>query len=169
MENIVEKLIADFETGRIGRRHFAQTLLAVAGAVAAPGSAFAAAPAAPAASGYKTKLIDHLSYSVADYRPVRDFYSGLLGWDVAEQDEKQCRLVFGPTKTEFIIRNRANLPNGPFIDHIAYTIDSKDPAAVEAELKKRGFTPRADNDPVHGSSFHVKDPAGADVQIVLSK
>lgn len=166
MENVVEKLIADFETGRIGRRQFAQTLLVAAGAIAAPGSAIAAAPAA---SGYKTRLIDHLSYSVADYRPLRDFYAGLLGWDVAEQDDKQCRLVFGANKTEFIIRNRANLPNGPIIDHIAYTIDNKDPTAVEAELKKRGFTPRADNDPVHGSSFHVKDPAGSDVQIVIPK
>ena len=167
MENVVEKLIADFETGRIGRRQFAQTLLAAAaaGAIAAPGAAFAAA--APAATGYKTKLIDHLSYGDPDYRPVRDFYTSILGWEVAEQDDKQCRLIFGPNKTEFIIRNRANLPNGPFIDHIAYLIDGKDPAALEAELKKRGFTPRADHDPVHGSSFHVKDPAGLDVQIVI--
>jgi hypothetical protein len=47
------------------------------------------------------------------------------------------------------------------VDHIAYTIDTWDKDAVEAELKRRGLAPRPDTP----DSFHVKDPDGFDLQI----
>ena len=47
------------------------------------------------------------------------------------------------------------------MDHIAYTIENWNKAAVEAELKRRGLEPRPDTD----NSFHVKDPDGFDLQI----
>jgi catechol 2,3-dioxygenase-like lactoylglutathione lyase family enzyme len=41
-----------------------------------------------------------------------------------------------------------------------------DAKKVQAELKKRGLDPIADNDPKNGfESFHVKDPGGFDLQI----
>ena len=40
-------------------------------------------------------------------------------------------------------------------------IDTWDKAAVEAELKRRGHTPRPDTE----NSFHITDPDGFDVQI----
>jgi hypothetical protein len=58
-----------------------------------------------------------------------------------------------------IPRNRTN--RTPRIDHIAYAIENWDKNAVEAELKRRGLQPRPDTP----NSFHVKDPAGFDLQI----
>jgi hypothetical protein len=49
----------------------------------------------------------------------------------------------------------------PLIDHIAYTIEAWDKDAVEAELERRGLSPRPDTE----NSFHVKDPDGYDLQI----
>jgi hypothetical protein len=39
--------------------------------------------------------VNHISYQVNDYAKCRDFYAGLLGMKVTEDDGKQCRLVFG--------------------------------------------------------------------------
>ena len=55
-------------------------------------------------------------------------------------------------------------PRNAAFDGFCWGIDQWDAKKVEAELKKRGLTPVADN---HGDfqSFHVKDPDGFDLQI----
>jgi catechol 2,3-dioxygenase-like lactoylglutathione lyase family enzyme len=55
-------------------------------------------------------------------------------------------------------------PRNAVFDNFCWGIDAWDAKKVEAELKKRGLSPVADN---HGDfqSFHVKDPDGFDLQI----
>jgi catechol 2,3-dioxygenase-like lactoylglutathione lyase family enzyme len=50
-------------------------------------------------------------------------------------------------------------------DSFAWGIDQWDAKKVEAELRKRGLNPVADNEGKDFQSFHVKDPDGFDVQI----
>jgi catechol 2,3-dioxygenase-like lactoylglutathione lyase family enzyme len=50
-------------------------------------------------------------------------------------------------------------------DSFAWGIDPWDAKKVEAELRKRGLNPVADNDGKDFQSFHVKDPDGFDLQI----
>ena len=50
-------------------------------------------------------------------------------------------------------------------DSVCWGIDPWDAKKVEAELKKRGLSPVADNLGKDFQSFHVKDPDGFDVQI----
>jgi len=50
-------------------------------------------------------------------------------------------------------------------DNMCWGIDNWDAKKVEAELKKRGLDPIADNDGKDFQSFHVKDPDGFDLQI----
>jgi catechol 2,3-dioxygenase-like lactoylglutathione lyase family enzyme len=136
------------------RRQLIQSLALAATAA----SAASAVPTVAAdGKGFKAITVNHISYQVADYAKIRDFYADLLGMKVSQDDGKQCFLSFGDT---FIIpRNR---PTGtPRIDHIAYTIDNWNKDAVEAELKRRGLQPRPDTK----NSFHVKDPEGFDLQI----
>ena len=152
MEYIVGKLLTDFERGRITRRELVQSI-----AIAA--SAAAAVPAPAAESAFRASAVNHISYSVADYARTRDFYEGLFGMKISHDDGRQCYMEFGAT--HLIPRNaRAGAPT-PRVDHIAYTIDNWDRSAVEAELKRRGLTPRPDEE----TSFHVKDPDGFDLQI----
>lgn len=154
MEQIIAKLLHDFEHGKMSRRQLIQSLALTATAVPAVG----AVPAAAAdRKALKAITVDHISYQVADYAKVRDFYADLLGMKVSEDNGKQCYLSFGDTA--IIPRNRPS--DTPRIDHIAYTIDNWDKDAVEAELKRRGLQPRPDGE----TSFLVKDPAGFDVQI----
>ena len=156
MERIIATLLQQFEQGKLNRRQLIQsmTLAATAGAAAT------AVPAAAAAEGKVINVtnINHVSYQVSDYARTRDFYAGLFGMKVSEDDGKQCRLSFG--KNILVVRNRQPAPK---VDHIAYTIANWDQEkeAIEAEVKRRGLKV------VQGdikTSLHVLDPDGLGVQ-----
>jgi catechol 2,3-dioxygenase-like lactoylglutathione lyase family enzyme len=158
MESIIAKLLTDFEQGKMSRRQLIQSLAVTASAAAAVTPAVAASPDEPA---FKAVAVNHISYQVADYAKTRDFYVGMFGMNVSKDDGRQCYLSFGDT----FLLPRNGRPNSttppPHIDHVAYTIDVWDKDKVEAELKRRGLTPRPDTP----DSFHVKDPDGFDLQI----
>jgi catechol 2,3-dioxygenase-like lactoylglutathione lyase family enzyme len=154
MEEVISKLLSDFERGKMSRRQLISTLAVTAAASSAP--AIAAEPA----KGFKTVAVNHLSYNVKDYKKTAAFYQDLMGMTVSHDNGKtQCFLEFGNT---FVVVRNAREGRAPgSIDHVAYTIDTWDKAAVEAELKRRGFEPRPDTD----NSFHILDPDGYDIQI----
>ena len=155
MEHLISKLLQDFEQGKMTRRQLIQSLALTASAATAVGKAAAAdTPIAKAVS------INHVSYQVADYKKTRDFYAGLFGMTVSDDDGMQCRLTFGDNI--LIVRNRTPAPK---VDHIAYTLanwdtDKNVKPAVEAELKRRGLQIRTTE-----GSFHVSDPDGFEVQM----
>jgi catechol 2,3-dioxygenase-like lactoylglutathione lyase family enzyme len=183
MENIIEKLLQDFERGKMNRRQLVQSL-----AVAA----VAAAPAAAESKGFKAVAVNHISYEVADYAKTRDFYADLFAMKVLHDEGKgQCYLAFGDSwlLPRNIVRGggragaEAKAPEAPpreprkppLVDHIAYTIDTWNKDQVEEELKRRGLKkkdpqvrgPLAANEyrPDTENSFHILDPDGFDVQI----
>ena len=152
---IIDKLLGDFENGKMSRRALISTLAVATAASAVPALA-AEAPKSP----FKVVAVNHLSYNVKDYTKTAAFYADLLGVKVSHDNAKnQCFLEFG---NSFIVARNAREGRAPgSIDHVAYTIDTWDKAAVEAELKRRGHMPRVDTD----NSFHITDPDGFDVQI----
>ena len=160
MEHLIATLLQDFEQGRMTRRQLIRTLALTATAASTVGKAAAAdTPVAKAVS------INHVSYQVADYKKTRDFYAGLFGMTVSNDDGMQCRLTFGDNI--LIARNASSRPGGKagVVDHIAYTLANWDTdkavkPAVEAELKRRGLKIRATE-----GSFHVPDPDGFEVQM----
>jgi catechol 2,3-dioxygenase-like lactoylglutathione lyase family enzyme len=56
-------------------------------------------------------------------------------------------------------------PRLALFDSFCWGIEPWDAKTVEAELRKRGLTPVADNRGTDFQSFHVKDPDGFDLQI----
>ena len=155
MEHVIAKLVKEFEQGKLTRRQLIQSL-----AIAATASSAVTGVPAAAAEGqmFNATNFNHVSYQVIDYARSRDFYAGLFGMKVTEDDGKQCRLSFG--NNILIVRNRQPAPQ---VDHIAYTIANWDQKkeGVEAELKRRGLKI------VQGdvkTSFHVLDPDGFRVQ-----
>lgn len=157
MEQIIGRLLQEYEHGRLTRRQLIQTLALGATAV----SSAATVEAAPANATY----INHISMQVTDYRKTRDFYAGLLGLKVSNDDGKsECSLTCG--QTYIIARNAAGRPGAKVgVDHIAYTLanwdtDKRVRPAVEAELKRRGLQIRTTE-----GGFHVPDPDGFDVQM----
>lgn len=158
MEHIIGRLLQDYEHGKMTRRQLIRTLALAATAASTAGTAEAAAPA-------NAIYINHVSMQVADYTKTRDFYAGLFGMMVSNDDGKtQCRLTFGDNI--LIARNASSRAGGkPGVDHIAYTLANWDTdkavrPAVEAELKRRGLMIRTTE-----GSFHVQDPDGFEVQM----
>src|SRR5262249_60365099 len=104
------KLFADFDRGRISRRHLLQALgVAVALRPAAAfaqgqcGGARAGTPECdptPAKlpfepTGWKTVLLDHLSCRTVDYSKEAAYYTALMNWKIRSDDGKQAVLDIG--------------------------------------------------------------------------
>jgi catechol 2,3-dioxygenase-like lactoylglutathione lyase family enzyme len=164
MEQIITKLIRDFEDGFVNRRQLIQNL-ALAFSAAMGGKALAQTPAGQSAgtkdSPFKTVDLDHISYQVSDYRVTRDFYADLMGMEVKNDNGKtQCELYFG--NSMLLPRNRsraagregagstpaatstAETPRAggrpaatSLVDHIAYRIYNWDTDQVRDELMRR--------------------------------
>ena len=184
MEQVIETLLNDFESGKLNRRQLIKHLAMVA-AVASP-AATALAQGAPAKAPWKTVHLDHLSYSVSDYKKSAAWYANLMGWEIANDNGKnQATLRIGEVG-EIIIRNSrrpdgaaapataapAAAPGQPprppitgVINHISYGIAPWDTDGVKAELEKRGLNPRPDMVGADFKSYHVLDPDGWDLQI----
>jgi catechol 2,3-dioxygenase-like lactoylglutathione lyase family enzyme len=154
MEQIIAKLLQDFEQGRMNRRQLIQSLAVTAAAASTIATAPTAAAQNPALAAVG---IHHISYQVADYRKTRDLYADLFGMKVSNDNGKQCNLAIGDT---FIIA-RNGTGATPQVDHIAYAIDNWNTAAVEAALKSRGLNPQPEGD----NSIQFKDPDGFHVQL----
>ena len=175
MEQTIETLLNEFEAGRMNRRQLIKSLAMVA-SVAAPATTLA--QTMPAKAPWKTVHLDHISYSVTDYKRSVAFYSSLMGWEVANDNgTNQATLKIGEVG-EIIIRN-ARRPDGApapaaqanrppitgVINHISYGIAPWDTEGVKAELEKRGLAPRPDNVGENFKSWHVLDPDRWDLQI----
>ena len=104
IENIIAKLLGDFERGFMNRRQLVQSL-ALAAVAAAPAAVYAEGEAGPQSGdapakgkvpAFKTCELDHISFQVKDYRVTRDFYADLMGMEVRNDDgQRQCELYFG--------------------------------------------------------------------------
>lgn len=139
-------------------------------------------------TGWKTVLLDHLSCQAADYAKEAAFYTALMNWKVRIDDGKQAVLDIGdwgglalrggyqapvaaptpPPANPGAGGGQGGPPRAPRLaayDGFCWGIDDWDAKKVEAELKKRGLNPVADNHGNDFQSFHVKDPDGFDLQI----
>ena len=174
MERIIAGLLENFECGRMSRRQLIRSLALVVGGGYGLGSARAAAAgaaASPADAPFTTKALDHISFQCSDYGRSRDFYAGLMGWKVIDDDrERQALMAIGDVGG-IIIRNASSPIPGPVsvnIDHISWAIGGWDTQRVREELETRGLEPRRDTggDSLPGyDSYHVHDPDGWDLQI----
>ncbi|HWF85708.1 MAG TPA: VOC family protein [Vicinamibacterales bacterium] len=143
------------------------------------------------ATGWKTVLLDHFSCQAADYPKEAAYYAALMNWKIRSDDGKQAVLDIGDWGG-LILRGGyvapppapagdaaaagraggrgggAGAPRAPRLaafDNFCWGVEPWDAKTIEAELRKRGLTPVADNHGHDFQSFHVKDPDGFDLQI----
>src|ERR1043166_8161471 len=169
MSDAVTRLFADFDRGAISRRQLLQTL-----GMAAVGAPIASAlgqgrcrdthnetPACDTTAikpdfdptGWKTVLLDHLSMQVVDHEKEAAFFNALMGWKVRSVDATSAVLDIGDFGA-IVIKGGAPAGSRPSVDSFCFGIEPWDAKKVEAELKKRGLTPVADNDGKGFESFH---------------
>jgi catechol 2,3-dioxygenase-like lactoylglutathione lyase family enzyme len=125
----------------------------------------ATAPINPvfAPTGWKTVALDHITFEMPDYKKEAAFYVALMGWDLRSDDGKQAVLDIGDWAS-VIFRGTPQQQSG-VVKSFFVVIELWDAKTVEAELRKRGLNPLAENDGHGFESFHVKDPDGWDLQV----
>jgi catechol 2,3-dioxygenase-like lactoylglutathione lyase family enzyme len=181
---MTERLRTDHDCGTVSRRVLRVLGMAAAGALFAF-TAFgqgrcrdgygtprcplsqevATAPIRPvfAPTGWKTVALDHLTFQAPDYRKEAAFYIALMGWKLRSDDGKQAVLDIGDWGSA-VFKDAPEQRNA-MVENFCFVIEPWNAKTVEAELRKRGLTPVAENDGKGFESFHVKDPDGWDVQI----
>ncbi len=188
MENVIERLLNDFERGRMTRRQLIQSLALAAAAASPAGTVLAQTGGAKPSTippphdpaPWKTVWLDHISYAVSDYRRSTAFYRDLMGWTIKNDNgNNQCTLDINGLG-EIIIRNnrqaRGDAPAGApaagsrppltgVINHVSWGVQPWDTDKVKSELERRGLNPRPDMVGENFKSFHVLDPDGWDLQI----
>jgi catechol 2,3-dioxygenase-like lactoylglutathione lyase family enzyme len=164
MERFIADLVKKFDSGKIDRREFCQTV-ALAAVVYGAGEAANAQPA----HGFKVLGINHISYRCPDYVKARDWYASVLGMQVApgRENEKRANLMFGPEPGKggsyIVVRNTAAETKPPpqaVVDHVCYTISNWDEAQVRGALKAKGVEPSG-----REGDLNLYDPFNYYVQI----
>src|SRR5262249_36531977 len=142
MERFIAGLVKDFESGKLDRREFCQTV-ALAAVVYGAGEA----ANAQAARGFKMMGINHNSDQSPDYGKVRDFYASVLGMESTpgKDNGKRANLMFGPEPGKggsFIVARTAPTdakPSRAVVDHVCYTVANWDEQKVRSALKAKGL------------------------------
>jgi catechol 2,3-dioxygenase-like lactoylglutathione lyase family enzyme len=152
MEILVEKMLGDFEKGRLSRRQLAVHLAALAAGAAA------AAPA-KAAPSLKAVSLNHATLKVPNLQKTSKFYQDFFGMTLAQQSKTIHILAVGDGF--FGLEEK---PGGPALDHYDFGIEGWDAKAMRAKVAAAGLkiTPGSRGD---DESFKFNDPDGFVVQV----
>jgi catechol 2,3-dioxygenase-like lactoylglutathione lyase family enzyme len=145
-------------------------------------------------TGWKTVYMDHFTMQAADPKREAAYYATLMNWKVRSDDGTTIVMDIGDDVGSVIIRGGYQAPPPPPAPPVADTaagrgggragaraprnvvwdsccwgIDQWDAKKVEAELRKRGLNPIAENDGKGFESFRVMDPGGFAVLISNGK
>jgi len=149
MQQLIEKLVVDFERGKLSRRQLAATL---AGLVAA------GATAAPSASDFKTVSISHVTLRVPDVQRSTKFYQEVFGMPMKE--ESPTVKILSITANSFFGIEAAN-EKGTAVDHFSFGIEKFKAEDAATKLEKRGLKLAG----VSKDGLKFIDPDGITVQL----
>jgi catechol 2,3-dioxygenase-like lactoylglutathione lyase family enzyme len=158
--DLAEKLVTEFEQGKLSRRQLAQRLIGLGAALAAAEMAHAQEkPAESAAPLFKAKGLHHIALDVVDVPRSRDFYQKHLGMDVVRGDDNA--LFMGANRDFFLTLFKAEKSG---LNHYCYGIEDFDTASAVAKLHEAGINPRETSGRVY-----FPDPDGIEVQIASAR
>ena len=149
MQNDVEKMVLDYEKGRITRRELIVHLGAIAAVMAAGGRA-----TAEGTSTFRANGINHIALNTPDIAVSRDFYVKHLGLKVVREGASNCFMTCDDNFVALFRSSEASL------NHFCFSIDDYDVAQAEEKLKAEGLNPRRE-----GRRIYFNDPHGISVQL----
>ena len=153
MQMLIEKMLTDFERGRLTRRQLAATLTGIAAAAAMPTTPALAAPS------LKAITLNHVTVKVPNLQKTSKFYQDFFGMKLAQQSETIHILSVGDGF--FGIEQK---PDVAALDHFDFGIEGWDAAAMRAKVKAAGLKmtsgSRGDDE-----SFKFNDPDGFVIQV----
>ena len=148
MKEHIERMVDDFESGRLSRRQLVGYLTAAA-------LAGAARPSVAAEQGtFQATGVDHLALTVTDIDRSRRFYERHLGLTTTSCSENQCFLSCG---RDFLALFRGSQPG---LHHFSFAIEGYRPGDAVARLEAADLAPRR-----RGNRVYFDDPDGLEVQV----
>jgi catechol 2,3-dioxygenase-like lactoylglutathione lyase family enzyme len=116
-------------------------------------------------TGWKTVALDHITFRAVDYRKEAAFYIALMGWTLRRDDGREAVLDIGDWGSAVFRQAAADAQPRVRVESVTWAIDPWNAAAVEAELRRRRLSPRAERGADGFESFWVEDPDGWPIQI----
>jgi catechol 2,3-dioxygenase-like lactoylglutathione lyase family enzyme len=154
MIETIEKMVSDFENGKVNRRQFAASLVAFATATSAmPGLGQSKLGGSQAVS------INHVTVRVPDLHRTSEFYQRFFGMPLKQQSPTVHILGVGDSAF-FGIEQGDNA--GAKVDHYDFGISHFNADAIRARLRERGLK---FSDAESQESFKFFDPDGFQVQV----
>lgn len=153
MNMLIEKMLNDFERGRLSRRQLAATLTGMAAAAAVPMAPALAAPS------LKAITLNHVTVRVPNLQKTSKFYQDFFGMKLAQQSETIHILSVG--ESFFGIEQK---PGAAALDHYDFGLEGFDAKAMRAKVAAHGLqiTPGSRG---NDESFKFNDPDGFVVQV----
>ena len=152
MKARIEKIVNDYEGGRLTRRQLIAHLAAFA-ALGAGGGGVARAAAEPAGT-FQAVGLNHIALNVADVARSRAFYVEHLGLSVSSESRSSAFLRCGE---EFVALFRSSEPG---LAHYCYSIENYSAQSAAKRLESKNITPR-----IAGNRIYFDDPDGLEVQL----
>jgi catechol 2,3-dioxygenase-like lactoylglutathione lyase family enzyme len=159
LTDLAEKLVTDFELGRLSRRQLAARLVGLGAAMAAPriGAAQTVEKAGEVATTptFQATGLHHIALDVTDVPRSNEFYGKHLGMRVIRGDDNASFL--GADRDFFLTLFRGERPG---LNHYCYAIDNYDADDAMERLADAGLRPRRE-----GNRVYFPDPDGLTVQV----
>lgn len=147
MQLVIEKLLIDFERGRLTRRQLALSLAALV----------TSAQDAPAQPGLRAVSLNHVTVRVPDIQRTSRFYREFFGMPLMQHSEKTH--ILGVGKSFFGIEQKEG---GSALDHYDFGIAGFNAEEATARLKARNLKLEPGGTK---ESFKFRDPDGFLVQL----
>ena len=147
MQTIIERMIGDFECGRLTRRQLAASLAALV----------TDAQAAPKPSGLRAVSLNHVTVRVPNLQRTSQFYQEFFGMPLKQHSATTH--ILGVGKSFFGIEQKGDTAA---LDHYDFGIASFNADDVTAKLKARNLKLEPGGTK---ESFKFRDPDGFLVQL----
>ena len=152
MLGTMERLLGDYEDGRMTRRQLVGRLVTLA--VAAPTLGHVALAENTSDSTFTASALNHVALRVTDIPRSRDFYRKHLGLRVRSESSRSCFLDCGENFVALFKSAR------PGLHHYCYTIDNYTPGSAVELLQQARLDPQRTENRVY-----FDDPDGLTVQV----
>ena len=149
MQQVIEKMLTDFERGHVTRRQLALSLAALV----------SGAQAAPKEGELKAVTINHVTVRVPDLHRTSQFYQEFFGMPLKQQSATIHILGVG---NSFFGIEQGDKQQKATVDHYDFGIAAFNADEARAKLKKRNLK-FADGNSKESFKFH--DPDGFQIQL----
>jgi catechol 2,3-dioxygenase-like lactoylglutathione lyase family enzyme len=154
MIETIEKMVSDFENGKVNRRQFAASLVALVTATSAMPGLGQSKP-----GGFQAVSINHVTVRVPDLHRTSEFYQQFFGMPLKQQSATVHILGVGDSGFFGIEQGTDTVAK---VDHYDFGISHFNADAIRAQLRERGLK---FSDAKSQESFKFFDPDGFQVQV----